>query len=359
MSRRNAARGKRRTSLSGVVELLILLSPSANRVYASEAPRLVAAEIQALATGFGLPLDSVEPVQVAGVDYLAVRLAGEVDDEAVRVLSVVSAAHAIFAREGELLRPVPLRRPERYPSDLVTIQKYPGKTNEQLTRLLLDVTAAATDHPERLLDGTLQVLDPMCGRGTTLNVALTYGLDVTGVDVDKRDFEEYERFIKTWLRQHRYKHTADVGQLRTHGRVRGRRLDVTVAPTKEEFKAGEVQRLTYLGTDTTDLDGLLKGGQFDVVVTDTPYGVEHGSHGDRIARNPLQLLDVALPGWLRVLRRGGALGLTYNRHVAPPEELVELFGRHGLEPVGDPTDDTYRHRVDASIDRDLIVARRA
>ncbi|AKU16486.1 TRM11 family SAM-dependent methyltransferase [Luteipulveratus mongoliensis] len=340
-----------------MTELLVLVSPSANRVYADVAPQLMVAEIRCLATGFIDSEVEVEATEIAGVAYLSVR-ADDLGPSGVRALSNLSAVHALFEREGELLRPVALDRVDTYPSDLLTIQKYPGKTNEQLTRLLLNVTAAATARPQRLLDGSLDVLDPMCGRGTTLNVAMTYGLDVTGVDIDKKDLESYETFIKTWLRQHRFKHTVEAGALRTGGQLRGRRLDIEAAPTKEAFKAKATQRVTYLGTDTTDLAGLLRAATFDVVVTDTPYGVQHGSHGDRIARNPLALLDAALPEWVRVLRTGGAVGMSYNRHVAKPGALADLLVEHGLDVVGDPDDQRFRHRVDASIDRDIIVARK-
>ncbi|WP_018155629.1 TRM11 family SAM-dependent methyltransferase [Demetria terragena] len=337
---------------------LLLLEPSPNRVYREVAPTLVAEEARRLLSVVTGATVEVEPTQRAGAHYLGVELTEPLDAVGFQALSSLSGVYAIFTAEGELLRPVAAERVDRYPSDLLTIQKYQGKTNEQLTRTLLNLTAAVSAHPQRLLDGTLTVLDPMCGRGTTLNLALTYGLNVTGIDLDKRDFEEYERFLKTWLRQHRYKHTADSGSLRTSGRHRGRRFDVTVAPTKEEFKQGDVQRITYLNTDTTDLDGLLKPRQFDVLVTDSPYGVQHGSHGDRIARNPLELLEDALPGWVPLLRRGGALGMAYNRHVASPDQLGELLEGHGLAVVGDPADETFRHRVDASIDRDLIFATR-
>lgn len=338
-------------------EHLILLAPSANRVYAADAPRLGEAELRSMATGFALPEPDVGVTRVAGVDYLSLGTVGELTESALRVLSELSAAHAIFRREGDLLAPVWLMRPEPYPSDLVTIQKYQGKTNEQWTRLLLNVTAAATRAPERLLDGTLQVLDPMCGRGTTLNIALSLGLDVTGIDLDAKDFQAYSAFIKTWMRQHRLKHSADDSNLRTNGRNRGKQLQVEVAPSKEAHKAGATQHVTYLSTDTTDLDGLVKPRSVDVIVTDTPYGVQHGSHGDHLARSPLTLLDRALPGWLRMLRTGGAVGLSYNRHVAPRDELAAVLAGHGLTPVDGP-EDAFRHRVDASIDRDLIVARR-
>ncbi|MBB2890904.1 SAM-dependent methyltransferase [Flexivirga oryzae] len=342
-----------------MTEHLILLAPSANRVYGAEAPRLCEAELRAMAAGFGLPEPDVARTDVAGVSYLALHTSGVLTDAAVRVVSQLSAAHALFRREGDLLAPVALEQPRAaYPGDLVTIQKYQGKTNEQWTRLLLNVTAAATRLPDRLLDGSLQVFDPMCGRGTTLNIALSLGLDSIGVDLDSKDFQAYSAFLKTWMRQHRLKHTADESALRTSGRNRGKRLQVEVAASKEAHKAADTQHLTYLLTDTTDLDGLVRPRSVDAIVTDTPYGVQHGSHGDRLARSPLELLDRALPGWLRTLRTGGAVGLSYNRHVAPREDLAALLVTHGLDPV-DETPDAFRHRVDASIDRDLIVARKA
>lgn len=337
---------------------LILLAPSANRVYAADAPRLAEAELRTVSAGFGLPEPDVSATQVAGVDYLELRTGADLDDRGIRVLSALSATHAAFRREGELLAPVPLQRQEPYPNDLVTIQKYQGKTNEQWTRLLLNVTAAATREPGRLLDGTLHVLDPMCGRGTTLNIALSLGLDVTGIDLDTKDFEAYSAFIKTWMRQHRLKHSADESALRTRGRTRGKQLQVDVASSKDSYRSGNTQHVSYLSTDTADLDGLLRARSVDVIVTDTPYGVQHGSHGDRLARSPLDLLGRALPQWQRLLRTGGAIGLSYNRHVAPRDDLAALLAANGLIPVDGPPDE-FRHRVDASIDRDLIVARKS
>ncbi|UIJ34413.1 TRM11 family methyltransferase [Allobranchiibius sp. GilTou73] len=338
-----------------MTELLLMIAPSANRVYAGAARALVAAEALVL-TGVlcDRPVE-VKPADLAGVEYLAVSAEGDAGD-LVDVLSNLSACAALFEREVELLRPVPLRRREIYPSDLVTIPKYSGKTNEQWTRLVLGVTAAATARPQRWLDGSLNVLDPMCGRGTTLNLALSLGYDVTGVEIDRKDHEAYAAFIKTWMRTHRYKHTVQESALRTDGRMRGRRLQIEIAASKEGFRAGEVQHVEYLNTDTRDLDGLLRARSVDVVVADAPYGVQHGSQADELARSPLELLDQALPGWVRVLRGGGAVGLSYNRHVAPRDALDELLAEHGLQVRTGPGYDDLRHRVDASIDRDLIVA---
>lgn len=357
---------------------LLLLAPSSNRVYAGDAARLNAAEITLLADAFDLAID-VRPVDVAGVDYLAITsrddasgaapsrdgVSSQERERLTRLISEASGAFALFEANEGLLRPSRLVRRRLYTDDLVTIQKYQGKTNEQFTHLLLNVTAALAKRPAQLLDGSLQVLDPMCGRGTTLNTCLLRGLEVTGVDVDKGDFEQYQAFITTWLRTHRLKHALDTTQVRRNGETFGRALEMETAPTKQAWKAGETQQVTYLNLDTTKLGRVMRRASIDVIVTDTPYGIQHGSHGERLDRSPLHLLQRALPGWHDMLRSGGTLGLAYNRHVAPPEQLAETLEDHGFEvvhgvDVAAPrvAADAFRHRVDASIDRDIMVARK-
>lgn len=343
---------------------LLLLAPSSNRVYSGDAARLNAAEITLLAGALDVEA-RVEPVAVAGVDYLSVSGDGDRLD---RIVSEASGAFALFAAHDGLLRPTALERRRLYTDDVVTIQKYQGKTNEQFTHLLLNVTAALSKRPSQLLDGTLHVLDPMCGRGTTLNTCLLRGLDVTGVEVDKGDFEQYQAFITTWLRTHRLKHEIDAAQIRRSGRTYGRALELETAPSKAEWKAGRTQQVTYLSMDTTKLPDVMRRASVDVVVTDLPYGVQHGSHGERVERSPLRLLDRALPGWVDALRTGGTIGLAYNRHVAGPEAMAEVLEAHGLTIVhghgangpsqGHVDVDAFRHRVDASIDRDIVVARK-
>lgn len=334
-----------------VIRYLLLVAPSANRVYAADAPALVAAETRALLTSYG-EVGECAVRTIAGVRYIAVEAGAS--DVVRMAIAHLSAVFAAFEVDGELLRPIELPSPEVYPDDLVSIQKYQGKTNEQWTRLCLNLTAAVTRRPERLLDRSLVVLDPMCGRGTTLNIAMSLGLNVIGADIDRRDFEAYEMFVKTWLRQHRLKHNVESTTLRRAGRALGNELTVTAAPTKEAFKAGDATTVTYLNTDTTALADVLRKASVDVIVTDTPYGVQHGSQGERLSRRPLELLATALPGWAQLLRTGGAIGLSINRHVAPVDELRELLRCNGLEPVDHGED--FRHRVDASIERDVIVA---
>ena len=100
--------------------------------------------------------------------------------------------------------------------DLVTIQRYAGKTNEAFTHLLVNLAlASGGDAMTRLLAGErLRLLDPACGRGTSLNRAALYGMDAFGIDIDQRDVDAYRVFFTTWLKDKRLKHTVEQARLR-------------------------------------------------------------------------------------------------------------------------------------------------
>jgi SAM-dependent methyltransferase len=349
----------------------LLLAPSANRVYADQAARLSLAELSAFRSVLSDDLSDVSEMSLGGVTYLG--FSGNLTQRDIAYLSNLSAAYALFERvgeggvetreaagsepTGELLRPLEMAPLARYDSDLITIPKYAGKTNEQFTKLLLNLTLLASASAPRMLDGHVTVLDPVCGRGTTLNQALMYGYDAVGVEIDGKDVEAYKSFLQTWLKRKRLKHTADLVPVRRQGRRAARRLEVTLAASKDDHKAGAVQKVTVLQADTTQLDGLLRGGVADVLIADLPYGVAHGSHDEYggLSRSPLDLLERAMPEWLPLVRPGGALGLSWNTKVARRELAEDILLANGLEII---EYEPLAHRVDQGIERDVVVARK-
>ncbi|NKQ57264.1 SAM-dependent methyltransferase [Amycolatopsis sp. K13G38] len=334
----------------------ILLYPSANRVYADTAPALLRAELAVFAHALSTAPTGVEERRLGGVPYLTFTTEARLSEKDIALLSNLSSLYALFELAGDALRPLEVAPLEKFDSDLLTIQKYAGKTNELFTKLLLNVTLLSTSDPAAFLTRPLHVLDPLCGRGTTLNQAMIYGLDATGVERDGRDFEAYERFIKTWLRGKRIKHTAESGQLRRNKVKLGQRLELGFGVTKEQYKAGDIRRVSYLNCDTVTGTELLKTSSVDAIVTDAPYGVQHGSHrSEDLSRSPLDLLDEAMPHWVRTLRSGGALGIAWNTHVAKRDEMAAVLGAAGLEVIETPD---FAHRVDQAILRDLMVARK-
>ncbi|MFI0409692.1 TRM11 family SAM-dependent methyltransferase [Actinomadura sp. 3N508] len=345
----------------------LLVSPSHNRVYAQAAAGLVKAELTVFSErALGGRVRDIEETAIGGVPYVTFS-ADELTDQDVRLLSNLSSLYALFQIEGGLLRPVELQPLDLFGSDLLTIQKYSGKTNEYFTKLLLNVTAMATDSPMDLVAGRPRVLDPMCGRGTTLNQAMMYGLDAAGIDIDGKDFDAYAAFIKTWLKNNRVKHQAEVTNIRREKAVLGRRLHVTLGASKERYKSGETMEITVVNADSLDAGKFFRPGSFDLIVTDAPYGVQHGSRPrgqqgrkgkPQLSRSPVELLTAAVPEWVGLLRSGGAIGISWNTYVGRREELADVLASSGLDVQDSGAYRGFRHRVDQAITRDLITARK-
>jgi hypothetical protein len=334
-----------------VADHLILLAPSANRVYASQANRLVAAELKIMLGADDHPV--IEPITLAGVGYLALAT-DSLNEEILSALGRLSGFYAAFQREQDQLRPIEICRPDLFDDDLVTIPKYPGKTNEQFTRLLINVTLASMRRP---VAGPISILDPLCGRGTTLSTAMIFGCNAAGVEADLKAVEAYAAYLRTYCRRKRLKHTVDVTQVRREGKIIGKRLDAEVLPFGQDRRL----ELTVFSGDTRQSAALFGKRRFDAVVVDAPYGVVHGSQSDvrgggKRDRSAAGLISEALPAWAGQLKAGGALGLSWNAIGLRRERLLELVAGVGLEPLDFGPYRDFEHRVDSSIRRDIVVA---
>lgn len=317
----------------------LLVRPAANRVFGGDATRLTVVELGVVA---GPAVRAVAREEIAGLEYVTFT-----GDPPLPSIAVLSSAYALFERAGDgHLRPVELPRVERYDDDLVTTQRYVGKTNETFTRLLLNLALATAGTPEHPV-----VVDPLCGRGTTLNHALLLGGDALGIDIDAKDTRAFATFLTTWLQEKRCKHQLD----RTAGQ---RRFRVTVG-TKGAAGAHGRQTVDVATADTAEAPALFGRSRADVIVTDLPYGVQHGSrNGSALGRRPDELLAAALPAWREVLRPGGALSLSWNTRVLPRDRLSALVADAGFDvtPIG--AGGELVHRVDRTITRDVLVGAR-
>jgi hypothetical protein len=331
---------------------LILLAPSANRVYASEANRLVAAELKIMLGARDHPV--IQPVTVAGVRYLALTMES-LDDQTSWALGRLSGFYAAFQRTQDLLLPIEVGTPDLFDDDFVTIPKYPGKTNEQFTRLLINVTLASM---RRSTSGPIAILDPLCGRGTTLSTAMMLGCNAAGVEAELKAVEAYAAYLRTYWRRKRLKHSLDLNPVRREGKIIGKRLDAEVIPAGQERSVG----LTAFSGDTRQSAALFGKRKFDAVLADAPYGVVHGSQTDargvrgKRDRSAAGLISEALPVWAGQLKTGGALGLSWNAIGLRRERLLEHVAATGLEPLDFGPYQDFEHRVDSSIRRDIVVA---
>lgn len=336
----------------------LLIRPAANRVFGGVAASLARAElIVADRLLFDGALSEVTVETIAGVEY--VTFTSHADFSATTLPAAVvansSSAYALFeVGGGGRMVPVELHRLDRFDEDLVTTQRYAGKTNETLTKLLLNLGLFTAEGAFTALvgGGSVRVLDPLCGRGTTLNQALLYGCDALGVDNDVRDTQAYGVFLRTWLEDKRLKHQSD----RAAG---GNRMRVTIG-SKSRGAAGPRSTVDVATADTAAVVSLFGRNAVDVVAADLPYGVQHGSRADAgvLARSPGALLERALPEWRRTLRPGGGLVLSWNLRVLDRGEMSDVLTESGFSVVDLGERVGFEHRVDRSITRDLVVAQR-
>jgi hypothetical protein len=281
----------------------ILLQPAANRVYARAAPALGRAELSVINVhGLQGRLVAVGEEKLGGVPYLTFATAEGTALSAgeVAVLSNLSCLYALFERQVDgRLRPVELDRLDRWDDDLLTIQRYTGKTNEQLTHLLVNLALVVGHGANGMSGGSptargrLRVLDPLCGRGTTLNQAVMYGLDAVGIELDPRDVDAYVTFFTTWLKDKRVVHKVERQRVRRDGRVAGHRVTISFAVSRAAQRAGPGQRVVVVADDTGRAGDHVGEASVDAIVADLPYGVRHGSRaGDQLhlGRRPVDLL---------------------------------------------------------------------
>ncbi|HYI03415.1 MAG TPA: hypothetical protein VD858_00895, partial [Reyranella sp.] len=308
------------------------------------------AEAELLASPIGSGLQDVSLRNIAGQDYVQFSLPGPITRETARLLASMAMLGGVFETfdsigdvSGPLLRPVPATHPAFISPDMAATRRYKGKTNETFTHFLCNMAKYASAFAQEEW-ATLDVVDPLCGGGTTLFTALSLGADVAGLDADRTDVESTAAFITQYCRENRIALATKEERLRKLGARRWL------------FQIGrdDVRRCMLALGDASRTSELLAGfGRPHLIVTDLPYGIQH--------RGPLHgLLADCLPDWAELLVPGGAIAFSWDSTRLDRQEMMALVGKIAdLEVVDRPPYDRLAHRVDRVIKRrDVLVARR-
>lgn len=263
-------------------------------------------------------------------------------------LSHFSALYMTCALEGELLRPLePVSAPP-FPGDMPDILKYKGKTNSDFTQLMINLALAAGGQWKT---ENVHILDPICGRGTSLFCALTRGMDATGVDMDRKSIDEGILYAKKWLQYHRIKHTATKSSL-TLPYGRGAPC-TTLSCTGSDDKAHTLRMIT---ADTRNAAALLSKRKAHALVADLPYGVQHAPLEKGGVGSLEGMLKEALPAWRQSLQSGCAAAIAFNSYTLKRETLKELVLQAGFVLMEDPMYANFSHWVEQAVQRDVLVA---
>lgn len=310
----------------------LLISPAARGAYFGETKSVALAEIA------GVRAVEIGAFEMhGGMDFLRITCAEALTREVMRL----SFVQGLFLVDPQGWHPVEGSKGFGLHEDFVSGEKYRGKTNETLTQLLVNLALqeVETGHTD------LRLLDPMCGRGTSLFWAMRYGMSATGVERDLAALNEIRRGLKKWTKLHRQKHKLAEGWVqKANKKGTGKFLD---------FKS-EGQTARVVIGDTADARALVGRAPFDLLVTDIPYGVQHMGGPDG-ARSPLAVIQKAAQGWADCLAPGGVMAIAYNCNIPKRADMIAAFEGLDLEVV----ERNVAHRMSESILRDVLVLRKA
>lgn len=333
------------------MKLALKITPQRTTQYAHMTASLATPEL--LASPLAVAIDDVAPVTLAGQRYLlatlnAARIPSPAAFDLLFRLGAVSEVYEYFEQVGEvagpLLRPLEPRFTPFVPLEMAEARRYRGKTNEVFTRVLLNVALFAGDYREQYMQ-RLRILDPLAGGGTTLFLALAYGYDALGIELERQDVETTAVFVRQYLANEgiRFK------EIDERSRKAGRRHQFEVGPK------GETRLLALAHGNAREaalhMREVMGGPRIHAVVGDLPYGIQHFGEIS-------SLLGESLPVWERMLLPGGSLVLAWNATRIERAAMVELIERHSsLRVLNEPPYTQFAHAVDRVIKkRDIVVA---
>ncbi|MPQ44968.1 TRM11 family SAM-dependent methyltransferase [Clostridium tarantellae] len=338
----------------------VLANPGHNRIYFDTALKIAVSELEAIANAYNMEISNIEEGNMGLPASICFSTNRELNEEDFKALGFSSIYYALFEMiEGGLLRPIAVPDFHTFPESMVQILKYNGKTNEQFTRLMVNLALSACETGSK----KITLLDPMCGKGTTLYEGFIRGFDVIGIEINSQWTQEIQTYVVRYLKEGKYKHKAEKSKKSdSKGKKIASIFTLTSAVDKKDFNSGEVQTFQLYNSDTRKANLLIKKKSCDIIISDLPYGVQHGSKSDKnsmMERSPLELLNKAIPAWHNALKAKGSLVLSYNEFTMKYDDIAIALEKNGFKVLDESPYNNYLHRVDQSINRNLIVAIKA
>lgn len=338
----------------------ILANPGHNRIYFDTALTIACSELKAITAARNIELEEIGEKEIGLPACICFTTKRPLTEEDLREIGASSIYYALFEVLSDgLLRPITPLDFHIFPESMNQILKYNGKTNEQFTRLMVNLALSAC----KTSSEKIRLIDPMCGKGTTLYEGIIRGFDVVGIEINSKWAQEIQTYLLRYLKNGKYKHKSQKGKQSAPG---GKKLadyfSLTTAAEKVDFNAGNVQSLQLFHSDTRNANLLVKRNSCDILVSDLPYGVQHGSKNAKdknLSRSPLHLLEECIPAWKYVLKEKSAMVFSFNEYTLKYKDIASVLEENGFIVLDKPPYNDYIHRVDQSINRNLIVAVKA
>ena len=239
------------------MQYAFLIKQHANARYALSMDKLALIEMQCLLYALNVKTDVVQE-NLAGARFIMFETE-QIDEKGWRMLSGHSSVSLAALKDGDWLKPLQLHQAVYMDTDLPQVLKYKGKTNADFTLMMLHCVKAASAFA--LDDGPLTVLDPLCGRATTLFCALQEGNNAVGVEIEKKAVHEADTYFKRYLQYHRYKHKRETYSATLPNRGRAEEIQYRLAKDPAAFKAGDTRSFRLFQGNAAQADKMLRGGK--------------------------------------------------------------------------------------------------
>lgn len=329
------------------------LLPHANIRYMDSLQKLAKAELQCLLQGLGLR--AIPHIELLGGAPFLLFETDPLSDQAIKVLSKLSCLYMAASLEDGLLRPLTFDNPWYLPGDVAEVLKYKGKTSPAFTMMMINCALSASGylcHPE-----PITVMDPLSGKGTTLFCALRRGENAIGLEIDKKDVKECSDYFRKYLQLHLYKHQHKLSSLTVPSEKAVPQQSFVFDTDPAAYAKGDGHTLRLLQGDTMLAHRLIKPESVHVMVADLPYGVQHAPQSGTKPMSFDAFMAKALPAWHKLLKKDGALALSFNTFTLDHDKLIHMLERAGFTPLSDSPYHDFSHWVEQAVNRDLVIAR--
>ncbi len=344
---------------------VLLQDPRHNRVFLNKSEKISLAELQIACNKFEGGCENLSTVSIGGINYFSFEMEKEITTVELSILSRLTFVFAIFEviklKDHDVFLPVTKEAYEYIDPKISSILKYSGKTNEIFTRLMINVGLLSTNFSS---EETINLLDPMAGKGTTLFEGLIQGFNVTGIEIESKPVKELESFFKKFLEKEKFKHITKNGRIHVKETTAAAVTQTfSFAPNKDLFKEeADRKSLSIIHGNSIYAGQYFKKDLFHLIVGDLPCGSGHSKtawkRNSAATETPGEFLSQSLPGWHKVLKKNGALVVSWNKFLLPKNEILNLLKANGFEIIDSSEYNEFEHKVDLSIKRDFIVAKK-
>jgi len=332
----------------------ILRYPHQNARYFDATKHLLVSEIKVMMNALNIEAKHHNYEMVNGIELYCF----EIDDLTERTLTALlqlSANYILFEFYDCYLKPMNEGKIPYFKKDLSSILKYSGKTNETFTAMMINVGIFSSKFAKDFRS-PLQILDPMCGRGTSLYQGLIMGYNVSGIEINPKECDEINNYLKRYLKHNKYKHETSHQTIVIDKKKKGKKFTIETANTTENYKKKDRRKIQFASGNTLDANDYYKKDSFHVIATDIPYGVQHSGSSKNDFIDMEKLLIQAAFAWYKVLKKGGSVVISYNNFTLKKETLYNLFKKAGYKPLVNDPYNGFEHWVEQAVNRDIFVA---